>query len=274
MWPFLGRWKKHEELLDPDDVAAGQVTRFRRADPGKVVSSRRPAHPAIVSVETFTEARMMRRARAAGGLQARRKLDRGQRASASFCPLRGRGSVWPLRPAHGRHVARAAHLLPVRRAEHRPRLSGPRHATEDRLPARERCRRTAQLMDRWAVCTPTVGMTPCVGCSTPTPPGPTPRGLRRRTEPLRRRAAVSPPARRDRGRSRSCRLDCSDGGRTSSRPARDSLDGQAGRRRTGRRRCTTYTLERRHRDGVSPGELNPHGVRGGICALTTRLAIG
>jgi hypothetical protein len=89
-YAFFGRWKKHEELLDPDDVAAGHVTRFRRAEPSKVVRSRMPAHPAIVSVETFTEARMMRRARAAGGLQARRKLDRGQRKSASPYSLRGR----------------------------------------------------------------------------------------------------------------------------------------------------------------------------------------
>src|SRR5829696_7918840 len=55
-YAFFGRWTKHEELLDPDDVAAGHVTRFRRAEPGKIVRSRRPAHPAIVSVETFTEA--------------------------------------------------------------------------------------------------------------------------------------------------------------------------------------------------------------------------
>jgi hypothetical protein len=88
-YAFFGRWKKHEELLDPDDVAAGHVTRFRRAEPGKVVRSRRPAHPAIVSVETFAEARMMRRTRAPGGLQARRKLDRGQKSASSY-PLRGR----------------------------------------------------------------------------------------------------------------------------------------------------------------------------------------
>jgi hypothetical protein len=89
-YAFFGRWKKHEELLDPDDVAAGHVARFRRAEPGKVVRSRRPAHPGIVSVETFTGAQMARRSRAAGGLQARRRLDRGQRRSASPYSLRGR----------------------------------------------------------------------------------------------------------------------------------------------------------------------------------------
>ena len=39
-YAFFGRWTKHEELLDPDDVAAGHVTRFRRAEPGKIVRSR------------------------------------------------------------------------------------------------------------------------------------------------------------------------------------------------------------------------------------------
>jgi hypothetical protein len=89
-YAVFGRWKKHEELLDPDDVAAGHVTRFRRAEPGKVVRSRTPAHPAMVSVETFTDAQLVRRARAAGGLAARRKLERGRRSTARPYPLRGR----------------------------------------------------------------------------------------------------------------------------------------------------------------------------------------
>jgi hypothetical protein len=89
-YAFFGRWTKHEELLDPDDVAAGHVTRFRRAEPGKIVRSRRPAHTAIVSVETFTEARMVRRTRAAGGLAARRKLERGPKRTSRPYALRGR----------------------------------------------------------------------------------------------------------------------------------------------------------------------------------------
>jgi hypothetical protein len=52
----FGRWARQEMLLDPDDVAAGHVTRFRRAAPDRVVRSRYPAHPAIVTVETFTQA--------------------------------------------------------------------------------------------------------------------------------------------------------------------------------------------------------------------------
>jgi hypothetical protein len=89
-YAFFGRWTKHEELLDPDDVAAGHVTRFRRAEPGKIVRSRRPAHPAIVSVETFTEAQMVRRTRAAGGLAARRQLERGPKQTSRPYALRGR----------------------------------------------------------------------------------------------------------------------------------------------------------------------------------------
>src|SRR3954453_17226965 len=53
-YAVFGRWTRHEVLADPDDVAAGHVTRFRRADPDQVVRSRTQAHPAIVSVETFT----------------------------------------------------------------------------------------------------------------------------------------------------------------------------------------------------------------------------
>jgi hypothetical protein len=71
----FGRWTKHEELSDPDDVAAGHVVRFRRSTPDRIVRSRQPAHPAIVSVETFTEVQLMRRTKAAGGLESRRKLE-------------------------------------------------------------------------------------------------------------------------------------------------------------------------------------------------------
>ncbi len=89
-YAFFGRWARTEMLLDPDDVAAGHVIRFRRAAPDRVVRSRRPAHPAIVSVETFTRAQVLRRSRAAGGLEARRKLERGPRAAKRPYVLRGR----------------------------------------------------------------------------------------------------------------------------------------------------------------------------------------
>ncbi|HEY0691446.1 MAG TPA: hypothetical protein VGD71_20695 [Kribbella sp.] len=37
---IYGRWQKVEELLDPDDVAAGYVVRFRRSPRAKIVLSR------------------------------------------------------------------------------------------------------------------------------------------------------------------------------------------------------------------------------------------
>lgn len=89
-YAIFGRWTKQETLLDPDDVAAGHVIRFRRAAPDRVVRSRRPAHPPIVDVETFTEVQLLRRSRAAGGLPARRKLERGPKATKRAYPLRGR----------------------------------------------------------------------------------------------------------------------------------------------------------------------------------------
>ena len=89
-YAFFGRWTKHETLLNPDDVAAGHVVRFRRASTDRTVRSRKPAHPAVVSVEQFTEVQMLRRSRAAGGLEARRKLERGPKATKRPYPLRGR----------------------------------------------------------------------------------------------------------------------------------------------------------------------------------------
>jgi hypothetical protein len=36
-YAFFGRWTKHEALLDPDDVAAGHVVRFRRSGTDRIV---------------------------------------------------------------------------------------------------------------------------------------------------------------------------------------------------------------------------------------------
>ena len=85
-YAVFGRWTKHEELADPDDVAAGHVTRFRRSSPDRVVRSRLPAHPAIVSVEEFTQAQLRRRSRAAGGMRGIAKLERtGPRPARTCC---------------------------------------------------------------------------------------------------------------------------------------------------------------------------------------------
>ncbi|WP_405182535.1 recombinase family protein [Nocardia sp. NBC_01377] len=90
-YAVFGRWSKHEDLLDPNDVAAGHVVRFRRANQDRVVRSRRPAHPAIVSVETFTQAYLTRRRKAAGGHQGQARLERTRVTTSSnrWYPLRG-----------------------------------------------------------------------------------------------------------------------------------------------------------------------------------------
>nr|WP_225953263.1 recombinase family protein [Kibdelosporangium phytohabitans] len=80
-YAFFGRWARQEMLLDPDDVSAGHVIRFRRAAPDKVVRSRRPAHPAIVSVEDFTRVQLKRKGKSAGGLPSARKTERTGRAT-------------------------------------------------------------------------------------------------------------------------------------------------------------------------------------------------
>ncbi|MFG1642660.1 recombinase family protein [Amycolatopsis sp. NPDC049252] len=75
-YAVFGRWTKHDVLLDPDDVAAGHAVRFRRADPGDVVRSERPAHPGIVSVADFTQVQLLRRAKARGGSMIERTARR------------------------------------------------------------------------------------------------------------------------------------------------------------------------------------------------------
>jgi hypothetical protein len=99
-YAVFGRWSKHDVLLDPDDVAAGHTVRFRRADPGDVVRSERPAHPGIVSVADFTQVQLLRRAKAHGGSvierAARRTVHRYRFQGMIRCALCGRkmeGSV-------------------------------------------------------------------------------------------------------------------------------------------------------------------------------------
>jgi hypothetical protein len=75
-YAIYGRWQKVEELIDPDDVAAGHVVRFRRSAQAKIVRSREPAHPAIVSVADFTRVQLELRARAGASRSGRRSPDR------------------------------------------------------------------------------------------------------------------------------------------------------------------------------------------------------
>jgi DNA invertase Pin-like site-specific DNA recombinase len=88
-YAIFGRWARQEMLLDPDDVSAGHVIRFRRAAPERVVRSRRPAHPEIVSVEDFTQAQLLRRSKGAGGLRTARKAERAGRATKHTYLFRG-----------------------------------------------------------------------------------------------------------------------------------------------------------------------------------------
>jgi DNA invertase Pin-like site-specific DNA recombinase len=86
-YAVFGRWTKHERLIDPDDVGAGHIVRFRRANPDQIVRSREPAHPAIVTVHDFVDVQLLRRFRGASGPQ---KLERGPRPTKQPYLFRGR----------------------------------------------------------------------------------------------------------------------------------------------------------------------------------------
>jgi len=88
-YAVFGRWSKHETLIDPDDVGAGHVTRFRRAAPDRVVRSRQPAHPAIVAVEHFTQVQLIRRSRGADGMRGLAGLERRRSGGRRTYLLRG-----------------------------------------------------------------------------------------------------------------------------------------------------------------------------------------
>ncbi|WP_253799256.1 recombinase family protein [Nocardia amikacinitolerans] len=88
-YAIFGRWNKQEELLDPDDVAAGHITRLRRSPNHRIIRSKKPAHPAIVTVETFTQAQLIRRQRASTGNGVRGRLERTRKPSPREYLLRG-----------------------------------------------------------------------------------------------------------------------------------------------------------------------------------------
>ncbi|MFI8975158.1 recombinase family protein [Nocardia asteroides] len=91
-YAVFGRWTKTEQLLDPDDVAAGNIVRFKRSPPQRIVRSRRPAHPAIISVETFTQATLKRKERSGMNNQSRSKLER-TRTTNPAAPRLFRGRI-------------------------------------------------------------------------------------------------------------------------------------------------------------------------------------
>ena len=89
-YAIYGRWQKVEELLDPEDVAAGYVVKFRRSPQAKIVRSRQPAHPAIVSVETFTAAQLEQRKRKSGGRSRWSSVEGRRESKTRIYTLRGR----------------------------------------------------------------------------------------------------------------------------------------------------------------------------------------
>ncbi|MFC9964601.1 recombinase family protein [Nocardia ignorata] len=91
-YAFFGRWTKTESLLDPDDVAAGHIVKFKRSPAQHIIRSRHPAHPAIISVETFTQATLKRKQRAGMSRRARSKLER-TRSNTSTPPRPFRGRI-------------------------------------------------------------------------------------------------------------------------------------------------------------------------------------
>jgi hypothetical protein len=88
-YAVYGRSQKVEELLDPDDVAAGHIVRFRRSAQSKIVRSREPAHPAIVSVEDFTRVQIEMRARRGPGRTPRASQERTKVGPKSAYLFRG-----------------------------------------------------------------------------------------------------------------------------------------------------------------------------------------
>ncbi len=66
-----------------------RVSGTHRAAPERIIRSRRPAHPAIVSVELFTRAQLLRRTKSAGGLAGARRTERGPSQTKKAYLLRG-----------------------------------------------------------------------------------------------------------------------------------------------------------------------------------------
>jgi hypothetical protein len=134
-YAFFGRWARQEMLLDPDDVAAGHVTRFRRAAPDRIVRSREPAHPTIISVEDFTEVQLV--AAFAGLRRTACAPEAGTRAEGYEVGLRVSrpSSLWTLLEENGRNAAGYPDLLPVCCANACAGFAGLGRASEERVSA-------------------------------------------------------------------------------------------------------------------------------------------
>lgn len=135
-YAFFGRWTKHETLLNPDDVAAGHVVRFRRSNPARIVRSRQPAHPAIVSVEAFTQTPVETPLKRVRGT-ADRPEDRTQWAYyQAGVSVPGSYPMRDLQPENGGQSSGARNVLPVSSPHVGPWLASPGAPPTSGLPAR------------------------------------------------------------------------------------------------------------------------------------------
>lgn len=117
-------------LIDPDDVAAGHVIRFRRSNPDRIVRSRQSAHPAIVTVEEFVEVQYYgNHGRQVGWLRAENWKGDPKRPNGHTAERTGALRI--LLPPDGRNTTQVPHLLPVRGTQPGARLTGPARAPED-----------------------------------------------------------------------------------------------------------------------------------------------
>jgi hypothetical protein len=147
-----GRWQKVEELLDPDDVAAGYVVRFRRSPHAKIVRSREPAHPAIIFVNTFTEAQLRQRERKSDGMPEWSAVERRRTSKKRVYALRGQVRCGLCaRKMEGAAQAAGRCLLAVQRANAGSGVRQCIGASSADLPARGRRDACRQSMDRIAV---------------------------------------------------------------------------------------------------------------------------
>jgi hypothetical protein len=149
--------------VDPDHVAAGHAVRFRRAAPGDVVRSERPAHPGIISVADFTQVQLLRRAKARGGSmveRAARRTERQHRFQGMIrCALCGHKMDGASRGAHIYYRCLARTCRPKRgRPTIRPR------STAARMPSWSGSARELQRIS-WLV--PLLGCQPRAIARTP-----------------------------------------------------------------------------------------------------------
>ena len=163
-----GGGRKQEELLDPDDVAAGHVTRFRRAAP----EQDRAVAPARRTRRSCRSRRSRRRSwcgdpggRGPGGAaQARTRTERTC-ARLRSCAGRVRCGYLPS-PDGGRRRATNRVYYRCAARTHRARVADPGDAPEERVPAGGRRRRRRSTRGSASLFEPDTAMTRSAGCWT------------------------------------------------------------------------------------------------------------